>query len=267
LTLGGYYASVTETINYFRFAMDFLRRLFGGFLPLALLVITLVIGGYSISHSQVSLAQSMPLTTAVNQIDSPWLLTESISNQSRLAKQNPRDNINYKDLAQDTVQILKWLEQKDMTATSFICSFAGYGTDCVDGFFMSLGRDPESALLGLKGSKYINTVNFRIDTREGKDLIPSYVDIIPKESYRKLFSVQRFYKELVNREVSYQERIRRLPCQEIRRDLCPKTRMYSADVRDKYFPNASTSSNYQVSISEDVTRGRRQSFSFRIMLH
>jgi hypothetical protein len=242
--------------------MSLMNRLLVRALPFFLTIAVLIIG-LAFLDAQSNLAKATNLPVAVLSFD---------SKEAKLVRTPPKqwvakpENINYKELAGDIVNIFKWMEAKNMTLSSFLNSFAGYGSDCRSGCFINLGGYAESDLLGLKSSKYIDLVHFSVYSNSGKDDIPDMVDITIKDAYQEKFSTSLFYQTLVGSKASYEERFQRVGCEEEKRQNCPKTRVYSQSIRSKYFANSSTKSLYKVTCDENITKAKKYVAQIRISL-
>jgi hypothetical protein len=229
-------------------------------LPFSLTIVVLMIGLASF-EAQSNLAKATNLPMAVLSFD---------SKEAKLVRTPPKqwvakpENINYKELAGDVVNIFKWMEVKNTTLASFLNSFAGRDSDCRSECFFELRSDAESSFSGLKGAKYISHIVFRVHSTSGKDVVPDAVDITIKEAYQSVFLPSLFYQELVGSKVSYEEIFRRISCEEANRKNCPKTRVYSQNIRPKKISNSNTKLLYNVRCYEDITRGKK--FSVEISL-
>ncbi len=239
-----------------------MNRLLVRTLPFSLTIAMLMIGLASFD-AQFNLAKATNLPVAVLSLDRRETKLVRTLPEQLVAKP---ESINYKELTGDIVNIFKWMEAKNMTLSSFLNSFAGYGSDCRSGCFINLGGYAESDLLGLKSSKYIDSVHFSVYSNSGKDNIPDMVDITIKDTYQEKFSTLLFYQALVGSKVSYEERFQRVGCEEEKRQNCPKTRVYSQSIRGKYFANSSTKSLYKVTCDESITKAKKYVAQIRISL-
>lgn len=242
--------------------MSLMNRLLVRTLPFSLTIAMLMIGLASFD-AQFNLAKATNLPVAVLSLDRREAKLVRTPPEQWIAKP---ESINYRELAGDVVNIFKWMEVKNTTLASFLNSFAGGDSDCRSECFVELRSDAESSFSGLKGAKYISRIVFRVYGNSGKDIIPDEAEIYIKEAYQSKFFPSLFYRELIGRSVLYEEIFRRISCEETNQKNCPKTRVYSQSIKNKYFLNSKTKSLYNIKCYEDITKGEKSLVQINVSL-